>query len=644
MERRGGDVGLSIGIDVGGTFTDLVAVSDAGEISGAKVSTTPGDPSIGVLAALRGAGSRVSRIAHGTTAATNTLLQRNGAAVVLCATEGVTDLLELRRQERASLYDLAAHHPPSLVPQTHIVAVAERVMPEGIRLPLTEGAAARAASAVAALRPDVVAIALLHSYGDPSHERRLRDAIVAALPGTDIVLSSDVLPEIREYERCATTVAEAYLRPSVSGYLGHLAERLGVAGYPDPLVMTSSGGMLTLADASRSAASLALSGPAGGVTGAALVLKALGIAQALTIDIGGTSADVGLVLEGRALSESGGAVAGVPIALPRVLIETVSAGGGSVAWVDDGGALRVGPRSAGARPGPAGFGRGGSEATVTDAHVVLQHMGATSLGDGVALDVAASAHAVGRLATLLGATVSEVAAAIIEVADAEMARALRRVSVERGIDPAGCVLVAFGGGGPLHACALAELLAIRRILVPPRAGVLSALGLALAPMRRDALGSLMRLADSLDRPALQAALPEVAGMGETTARCDRTVRARYVGQGHELDVPVGREDDGPAVASRFAALHMRRFGFALDRAVELVSARSTVTGPVLAPTFARRGRSSWDSTRRHDDGRGLDATVHGHATITLPDATMLVQRGWTARALEAGGWMMEAAE
>jgi N-methylhydantoinase A len=342
------------------------------------VLSTPADQSAGVVAALAALGQSpdaVSRIAHGTTVATNTLLERSGARVVLCATEGATDLLELRRQERASLYDLTRHHPPPLIPPERCVAVAERCAPDGVLRALgPEGAQAAAARALA-LEPEVIAVSLLHAYQRPDHERLLGDALRAARPATDIVLSSEVLPEIREFERTATTVAEAYLRPGVGRYLAHLASRLEDDGFPSPMVMTSSGGMRAAADASRAAAALALSGPAGGVVGAALVAKLAGFANALTIDIGGTSADAGLVLDGAPLAEAGGAVAGVPIALPRVLVETVSAGGGSLGWVDDGGALRVGPRSAGARPGPAAFGHGGTEATVTDAHAVLGNLG-----------------------------------------------------------------------------------------------------------------------------------------------------------------------------------------------------------------------------------------------------------------------------
>ncbi|MBC7672182.1 MAG: hydantoinase/oxoprolinase family protein, partial [Polaromonas sp.] len=393
---------LSVGIDVGGTYTDLVAVDVNGTVTTEKVPSTPSDQSDGVGIALARLGpARVSRFVHGTTVATNMLLERSGARVALITTDGFRDVLHLARQDRASLYDLARHHAPPLVARDHTIGARERIVPEGVILALSDDAIAEVVARVAALQPDVVAIALLHAYADDRHERRLAAALGAAMPTLDIVLSSEVYPEIREYERTATTVAEAYLRPGVAHYLGRLTARAEALGVPAPGVMTSGGGMRTALQAARGAAALALSGPAGGIVGAAAALRAAGFANALTVDIGGTSADVGLILDGEALVEPGGRVAGVPIALPRVLVETVSAGGGSIGWIDDGGALRVGPRSAGAEPGPAAFGRGGMLPTVTDAHVVLGHITAPTLSGGVVLDVDAARHAIGSLSTLL---------------------------------------------------------------------------------------------------------------------------------------------------------------------------------------------------------------------------------------------------
>jgi N-methylhydantoinase A len=458
------------------------------------------------------------------------------------------------------------------------------------------------------------------------------EAIRRRLPGTDVVRAAEVLPEIREYERTATAVAEGYARPRVRTYLEHLAARLADGGFPAPDVMTSGGGMLPAMDAAARAASLALSGPAGGVVGAAAVLRAAGLGDALTIDIGGTSADAGLILAGEPLVEPGGSVAGVPIALPRVLVETVSAGGGSIAWVDDGGALRVGPHSAGAVPGPVAFGRGGTEPTVTDAHIALGRLDAAELSGGVALDRAAAVAAVAALAKQMKATTERTAEAIIAIADAAMARALRRVSVERGVDPRACVLVGFGGGGPLHACALADLLGMRRILVPPHAGVLSALGLAIAPERREAAQSVMRPAADLTKAEvarLHRALAQQAAAGMRGARVVAHARVRYAGQGYELDVPFTARTDGRALTKQFAAIHVARYGFTLDRPVEVVGARAAAIG---------RPRRL-----RLDAPRGTAARVRGPKVVTLPDATMVVARGWTARALAVGGWLLERA-
>ena len=649
--------GLSLGVDVGGTFTDLVAIADDGSVIAYKVSSTPGDQSEAVDTALRalpGDAPRVSRIVHGTTVVTNMLLERTGARVVLCATAGATDLLELRRQERAGLYDLSVHHPPSLVPPDCVVGVAERIAPEGVLLPLTEAVARDVAERVAELSPDVVAVSLLHAYANPLHERMVASALADVLAARsltcDVVCSSDVLPEIREYERTATTVCEAYVRPGVGRYVAHLATRLEAAGFPAPSVMSSSGGTAPAAEAASSGASLALSGPAGGVTGAAYIARTLGIDQALTIDIGGTSADVGLVLHGEPLLEVGGSVAGVPIALPRVLVETVSAGGGSVAWVDDGGALRVGPRSAGARPGPVAFRRGGTQPTVTDAHIALGNIAATVMSDGVELDVTGAIASIDVLAGRIGATRAATADAIIAIADASMARALRRVSVERGIDPRYCALIAFGGGGPLHACGLADRLDIRRVIVPPHAGVLSALGLAIAPSRRTSATSVMRrIADMSDADvrALATTLAARAsgvqhGPSDNGVVLNWVVRARYVGQGHELDVPFAPDARPASVGETFAERHRERYGFTLDRPVEVVSARCTASTGMHDVRLGRRGTAVWGPDSR-DDGGVIDVVVRGRCTIGLPDATLLVASGWQARSLPTGGWVMERA-
>ncbi|MES2521995.1 MAG: hydantoinase/oxoprolinase family protein [Gemmatimonadota bacterium] len=674
--------GIAIGIDVGGTFTDLASIAPDGRVRTTKVLSTPRDRAAGVLAAVQAAEreasldrAAVSHITHGTTVVTNLLLERTGARVVLCATAGFTDLLELRRQERAALYDLARQHPLPLVDAAHTVAVRERVVPEGVLTALDADALDDVVRAVQALEPDTVAIALLHAYADPRHERMLRDelrkalhAAFDALPETaragrdgppDVICSHEVLPEIREYERTATTVAEAYARPAVRRYLGSLRERLAEVGLPAPRVMTSAGGTLESAGAALHAASLALSGPAGGVTGAAAILRALEIPDALTIDIGGTSADVGLILHGEPMVERGGVIAGVPIAVPRVLVEAVAAGGGSIGWIDEGGALRAGPESAGASPGPAAYGLGGTRATVTDAHVVLGNVAAGSWSGGVTIDAGRASEAIRPLAERLGVTIERAASALVATADATMARALRRISVERGIDPRQVALVAFGGGGPLQACGLAEGLGITRIVIPPHAGVLSAVGLALAPERREGLASLVSRLDELNADALAALLEaEHARLLSGDAGDDVVapvarlrpmwwLRSRYVGQGHELDIPVSPGDSGALLAARFVEAHRARTGFTLERGVECISLRTALVGEARAVDFARHSvpaddaRTGMDLADDVDDGRMMQRTLHGPAVVRLPDATLRVADGWTARALPTGGWLLE---
>lgn len=645
---------VAVGIDVGGTFTDLAALHDDGTVHTTKVLSVPADRAQGVLHALDAAqlpAARIAHIAHGTTVVTNLLLERRGAPLVACATLGFTDLLELRRQERAALYDLAQHHVAPLVAREHIVAVPERLAPDGVVQPLTDDGAARVVGdvleAVERVGAETVAITLLHAYGDATHERRLatalREAFAARDLPVDVVTSHEVLPEIREYERMATTVAEAYARPAVRRYLAGLSGRLAAHGYPAPRVMTSAGGTLEAAAAAEHAAALALSGPAGGVTGAAAIARALGVSRALTIDIGGTSADVGLIEDGEPLVERGGGVAGIPIALPRVLVEAVAAGGGSIAWLDDGGALRAGPESAGAAPGPAAYNRGGERATVTDAHVVLGTIAAGDWSGGVHISRERAVAAVARIAEPLNVSVERAAEAIIATADATMARALRRVSVERGVDPRGIPLIAFGGGGPLHACGLAERLGMTQVIVPPHAGVLSAVGLALAPERRERLTSCVVRADAFGDEALQTLLrdSEIALGGAHDARTTRSwLRARYVGQGYELDIPVRAGDRVTDLVARFHARHHERAGFVLDRPVEFISARTTVSSAPWPVRFSRPVRDGVLPPET-DDGRAMDRTLVGPAVVRLPDATLRVAPGWTARALEVGGWLLE---
>jgi N-methylhydantoinase A len=650
-----------VGVDVGGTFTDLVAIQPDGTIEIRKVASTPPDPSIGVFTALDALESTlpIEVLVHGTTVATNALLERRGARVVLVTTAGFEDLLWLRRQDRAALYDLARDHPPPLLERTHVIGVQERMGPDGPIHALTDTEVARATTAVGALAPEAVAIALLFAFRHAEHERRLVAALRAALPDIPIAASHEVLPVFREFERTSTTVAEAYLRPKVASYVSKVAATGRARGVQSFRIMTSSGGTLAPDQAARRAASLALSGPAGGVVGARLVGAAVQARDLLTLDMGGTSADASLVTGGVALTEGAESVAGVSLGLPAILIETVSAGGGSIAWVDEGGVLRVGPRSAGAEPGPACYGRGGTEPTVTDACLALGWLDPEyPLADAVRLDRGAAERA---LATL-DADVPATAAGIVEVATAVMARALKRVSVARGIDPRAMALLPFGGAGPLFGCALADALGMSCIVVPPHPGVLSALGLAAAPERVDVLASLHRsLADVHDGDLAGAFQPLMAAATAALpdASLTRFVDCRFAGQGYEVTVPALR-DDPTTLATAFRAAHRARHGHAdPELAIELVNLRVVAeravavaaiggaprTGGAAAPQ-RRRAIVTRDGERVHAEIWSLGKLpagrqIRGPAVLAGTDATGLIEPGWRGVVHDSGAVILE---
>jgi N-methylhydantoinase A len=626
---------MRVGVDVGGTFTDLVRLGPDGAIRLVKVPSTPDDPARALWRAVDALeDAPVAALLHGTTVATNALLERRGARVALVTTTGFEDLLWLRRQDRAGLYDLARHHPPPVVAREDVVGVAERVGAEGLVTPLADAEVARVVAAVRALAPDAVAVCLLFSFHDPSHERRLRDALAAALGTVPVVASSDLLPVFREYERFGTTAAEAYLRPLVGGYVARLDAEAGRRGIGEFRVMASNGGTLSPSQASRRATALALSGPAGGVEGARLVGAAAGERRLLTLDMGGTSADASVVLDDRPLTQTAGDVGGVPIALPHVLIETVGAGGGSIGWVDAGGALRVGPRSAGAVPGPACYGRGGTEPTVTDAVLVLGWLDpAQPLASDLRLDAGAARAAVARLAERAGLDVTRCAEGIVEIVVATMVRALRRVSVERGLDPRTMTLVPFGGAGPLFTCRLAAALGMTRALVPPHPGVLSALGLAAAPARVEHVASVHRVTAALGGSIWRDTLAPVETIVRDELRdavLTRFADCRYPGQGYEVTVPAG--DDPAELAAAFHDAHRTRFGHADPaRAVEVVNVR------VVGTAEARPGGADDVRTggREHVRLEG-GALFAGPVTIPLEDATARIENGWQGRVLESG--------
>ncbi|HET8714142.1 MAG TPA: hydantoinase/oxoprolinase family protein, partial [Gemmatimonadales bacterium] len=553
------------------------------------------------------------------------------------------------------LYDLSRHHPPPLVAREDVIGVRERHGPLGVIEALSDSEVARVTEQIRARAPESVAIALLFAFQHPEHERRLAAALRAALPNLPVAASHEVLPVFREYERTSTTTAEAYLRPKVASYLARTAVLAGERGVQTLRIMTSNGGTLEPQQAVDRAASLALSGPAGGVVGAQLVSQAVGVADILTLDMGGTSADASLITGGVALSEGAESVAGVPLAFPAILIETVSAGGGSIAAVDDAGALRVGPRSAGAVPGPACYGRGGTEPTVTDACLALGWLDPEyRLADGVELDRDAAERA---LATL-GGDPRTVAAAIVEVATAVMARALKRVSVARGIDPRGMALLPFGGAGALFGCALADALGMSRVVVPPHPGVLSAIGLAAAPERVDLIASVHRalteVRDGDLSRAYQPLLTAAAG-ALPHAVLTRFADCRFAGQGYEVTVPV-RHDDPAAVGAAFRAAHQARHGHAdPEQSVQVVNLRVVAERPsgVMVTSAAGRTKAVPPRAIVTRDGTSARANVwalgeiaagthiRGPAVLAGPDATALVEPGWHGVVHPSGAVVLE---
>ncbi len=652
--------GARVGVDVGGTFTDLVAVRD-GELVTAKVRSVPQDQSLGVMAAIDASGlerSEVAAIAHGTTVSTNALLERRGARTALVTTERFRDVIEIARQNRPALYDLTLSPPAPLVPRGLRFTVAERVGRHGVLQALEAASVGEAVEAVAASDVESVAVCLLFSFVHPAHEQLIRDALQQALPGVHVSLSSDVLPEFREYERFATTTADAYLGPGLAAYLRSLGDRLGAAGLPQPVVMQSSGGVADLDVAAGLASTCVLSGPAGGVVGAAFVAEQSGFSELLTFDMGGTSTDVSVVLGGEVQTTTGSVVAGIPIKHPMVDVHTVSAGGGSVAWIDSGGALRVGPTSAGAAPGPACYGLGGTQATVTDADLVLGYLrDGQTLGGELVLDRGLAERALTELARELALDPIEAAAGVVAVAEAEMVRALRVISVERGIDPRDLTIVAFGGAGGVHACALAEELGVGRILFPRAGGVLSALGLAVSDLRRDYVAPLIGEPASYEVEAAFAVLERRAEADlPAPATLRRYADARFEGQSFELTIPA---DDLAAVTETFRAAHRRRYGHELEETpVELVAIRVVGTSAVPKPTLvapAAEGTRAGGSRRAYFGGEWRETQVveigtlapgdriDGPAVIELPEATCVVRPGWTTTLDRAGALVLELA-
>lgn len=634
---------MRIGIDAGGTFTDFVVLGDDGRLETFKLRSNPKAPDEVILAGLARIGNRRScDVIHGSTVATNALLERKGARTALVTTAGFEDLLEIGRQNRAELYNLTPGPKRLLIPRELCFGVAERTLADGTveRRPGTAGLR-RLRTELARAGVESVAICLLHAYRTPDNE-----IAVAAALGLRFALSvsHEICPEFREYERASTTALNAYVAPMMAAYLTKLA----AATHHRVWVMQSNGGSITVEEAGRQAVRTILSGPAGGVTGAVETARASGYTRILGFDMGGTSTDVSLC-DGTARETMEALVDGLPVKTPMLEIHTVGAGGGSVARMDEGGLLRVGPESAGAIPGPACYGVG-EQATVTDAHVVLGRISADQLAGGsMTLDADRARAAVARVAEPLGMTVEEAAAGILRVANATMSRAVRVVSVERGYDPRDFALVAFGGCGGLHACEMAEDLGIGIVLVPKLAGALSALGMLLADRVRDyAAGALGRE----DVAELFAELEEQARAEMAGAKLARSADLRYRGQSYELTVPWGRA----GAVRRFHALHEKTYGYANEgRAVEVVTVRVRARIVVKRPALVERvvvERGPGKKRRVYAGGRFAATPVYergqvgrfwtrGPALVLDYGSTTLIPPGWRMKRDTAGTLVLE---
>lgn len=614
---------LRLGVDTGGTFTDVCLYdNESSAITVVKVSTTPANPGQGVLdgleASLRAVGGEpvesIEYFAHGTTVATNALLQGRGARAGLITTKGFRDLLELGRQRRPRLYDLKAQKPEPLAPRDLRREVDERVRFDGsVETSLDLDQVRAEIHRLRDAGVEAVAVCFLYSYLRPDHEQQVRELLEAELPDAFISISHEVLPEFREYERLSTVMVNAFIGPVMQGYLSRLRTRLGERGLQViPHVTQSNGGIMSFEMAERLPVRTVLSGPSTGVVGAARLSSAAGYDDIITFDMGGTSSDVALVKDGRPTASNGMVLDGRPVQAAMLDINTVGAGGGSIAWTDEGGHLKVGPRSAGADPGPACYGLGNDEPTVTDANVVLGILNQEALlGGSMPIDASLSYAAVERLGRRLGLDPLETAQGIISVVTANMARAIRVISVQRGYDPSDYALVAFGGAGPLHGARLAEELGMRRVIIPQRPGALSALGMLMTDLRSDFTRTrITRLTADLD-PALEADLTALTE--DAIAWCERERIAdsareirwaadlRYVGQNYELTLELPRAAlDASWVARACEAFHLAhqaRYGYdSRDSAIELVTVRVEAVGqvpraefPVVEPTGAPVG-------------------------------------------------------
>jgi N-methylhydantoinase A len=672
-----------IGIDIGGTFTDVAMVEEqTGRIGIAKVLTTPRDFGQGVIDGIRQgiAGhaiepSSVVLMSHATTVVTNALLEHKGAKCGFINTRGFRDLLELRRSSRGDLYDLFQDPPPVLIPRRYRYEITERIDAQGeVVTPLVDAELPALIEAIKEAGLQTIGVSFLFSFLNDSHERRVGEALRKALPGVGVFLSCEVLPEIREFERASTTAVCAYVGPLMASYLERLSQATKSLGLPSLHVMGSSGGVLDIQECLRMPAMVVESGPAAGVIAAAQAGRQLGRPNLLSFDMGGTTAKASVILEHEVVVtadyEVGGAAnarrwlqgTGHPIRVPVIDLAEVSSGGGSIAWVDPGGSLKVGPHSAGADPGPAAYGVGGTRPTVTDADVILGWLDREALlGGGLKIDLASAEKALAEVAGALGMSIEDAAARINRVVNSNMAQALRIVSVERGHDPREFSLIAFGGAGPVHAVALAEELAIPEVIIPPAPGAFSALGLVATDLKRDYARTLYADLGSVaaERVAEAFAAMEAAGgtmLREAGIPADRQMLrrladVRYRRQAYELTLPV---EDGPVtramldrLAADFHEKHKQTYGHANpEEAVQLVNLRLSAIGRLPDLTLSQIADANSARVRQRDvwfpatgfapaevhwrDGLVPGTVVAGPAIVEALDSTTVVPPGWSA--------------
>ncbi len=653
------DPGIDIGIDIGGTFTDAVCRAPDGSFRLLKVASTPDDPARAVATALgqlfpRGA-SGVTRFLHGTTVATNAILEGSAAPVGLITTQGFADVLELGRMTRASNYDLVfgPQTPVHLVPTERRMEVAGRIGPDGLEItPLDEEAVAEAARELATGGARAIAVCFLFAFLNPAHERRARAIIQDICPGMAVSLSCEVDPAIREYERTCATVFDAALKPVLDAYLGRIEAILLTRGVAAPLqVMHSRGGLLGAAAARARPIRLTLSGPSAAAIGAAAVLRAAGEQAGISVDIGGTSADVAIIAKGAPVLRRDGSVGGFPVRVATADVLAIAAGGGSIAWLDAAGGLHVGPRSAGAAPGPACYGRGGVAPTVLDASVVLGLVDPVGFAAGtMKLDPAAAEAAIRRdIAAPLGMGVRQAAIAIHRITNAALAEAVRRMTVARGQDPRALPLVPAGGGGGLHAAAMAEELGMTRLVIPIAPGVLAATGLLEAPLEHDARQGFFRDVAEVGEAALAQAIAgltaecatAMAADGAVATETEISAAASFLGQGHTLEVLVPQGCATPATAIRqgFIEAHRAAYGHTRDAPVRLVELRVVQRARPQGAALIRAGapenaaptsRVAWIDGVRTEAAiiRNLSGPVHGPAILEQADTTLIIPAGW----------------